>query len=666
MAARRRNRDLGAVFLSLVVLAGCSNAPNASSNASPNASGGPSETPEASLPNGLVQPVTPSFEDATLTEGAQAELDQLAASRADAGFEALLGANAAAAFEALDDAETALGEAILPKAATDLGIDVSTGQALVAAANGGPGGNDRPPPPATEWTGSMLSHSSFTIAMMTSLFTMTIELAGRTGEGATTRNDSQTSTSDGVSETVNVTTDWRLTHGQGSMTGDVEINATAKATAADGSAIGNLVGKAVGHLEINACPDAAGHAKGRLSLARQEEMTPAGGTGAGFAKSFDGDFTLVVDDDAKLTQIDVQMNLRDGAHGGEGGDWNATIGIPATIKPDGGVDFDSSNVVANGTASQTQVQATMNGYMSAYPIIVEVAKRAQDFWRSGACIELTTSEESRSVKPDEEVSLTVDARGKFDGNQVKGGIVATFSGKKSLDPTGTKVEAPATYTFVAGSNRGDTGTIKLEQKSRRGIGLKTVEFKVDAALHFGGTIRFEEVQQYGSRTNRWSGTAEVVLLVDDISWKLTAEPDGSSTYSYDWDATGGNSSAGGDCEVGKCTLPPCESHLTGPLVDPAQFTQPTQGLLIAVGALGADTLNLQITMVVSCGGKALGAIRLGCREDVEGLVATFDRVANYRIDCSFAFDHTSQGFANTRRGHVEGTLSPLDGPFPTR
>ena len=114
----------------------------------------------------------------------------------------------------------------------------------------------------------------------------------------------------------------------------------------------------------------------------------------------------------------------------------------------------------------------------------------------------------------------------------------------------------------------------------------------EAKMYLGGTIRFEEVQRVGERTNRLSGTAEVVLLVDPDSWELTAELDPGSTYSYDWDATAGNASGGSDCKVGSCILPACKSHGTGPLVHPAESKSLPGGILTALGAFGDDTLEL--------------------------------------------------------------------------
>jgi hypothetical protein len=497
--AVERLRPLGAVILSLAIMSACSNAPNASSNPSSHASGSPAtsqpaETGEA-LPANVAPTGAPTYADATLTQGAELELGQVASARAEAGFEGQLGSSGKAAFEALAAAETAAGEAILPKAAADLGLEATaTGQARVAAANGAPGGNDDPPPPTAEWTGSMLSHATFTISMMTALYTNAIERSKDASQSASNSNETYTATTDGVTETARVTTNWLLTQGRGTVSGDVSISTTATATSADGTKLGELVGKASGHVEINSCPDSSGHAAGTLSLARQEEQTPTGGTGSGFARQFKGTFTLVVGDDASLTSIEAQMNMQDGSHGpaSTSGDWYETVAVPATIDPNGGISIDVNKGTHYGTGTEEQIARTLNGYATAYPIIVELAKEAQKFWRSGACVELQVNPDSKTVNPDEKVSLTVEARHKFDGSQVPGKITAKFSGKASLEPQGTPVEAPATFTFTAGRDQGDTGTITLEQKSRRGIGKKTVEYKVEgidqATISISGSL----------------------------------------------------------------------------------------------------------------------------------------------------------------------------------
>lgn len=516
------------LVLVVILMVGCANAPNASQ--APNASAGASATASgdpfpADVLNGLTQPETPTYDDATLTFGAEAELEQIAAARAAAGFEALLGSNGKAALEALDLAETSLGEAILPKAAAELGIDVtSSGSAAVAALGGAPGA-DRLPPPTTEWTGSLISHATFTVSMLTGLLTTAIERAAERDQNASDGTEKFTETKDGVTETATANTKMMITRGDGMVTGDVEITTTADATnVADGSKIGRLAGRGLGHFDINSCPDAAGHVTGRLSLARQEEMTPEGSTGGGYAKQFDGQFTIVVGDDASLAHIDVQMNMLGSQHGGgatgdAGSNYFATVGMKATIDRGGGVSIDRSTITGNGEATDEQVQATMNGYMSAYPIIVELAKQAEQFWRSGKCVELTSSEDSQDVPPEEDIEFDVDAKGKYDKAKIDAPIMVTFDGKDKLEPT-TPQNPTAHYTFTAGEKEKDVGTVNLKQTSRRGIGYKTIVFTVknkNLLLDVSGTLN--DASLGASLT---FSAAQVTLKNQDGEYKGTA------------------------------------------------------------------------------------------------------------------------------------------------
>jgi hypothetical protein len=108
----------------------------------------------------------------------------------------------------------------------------------------------------------------------------------------------------------------------------------------------------------------------------------------------------------------------------------------------------------------------------------DAAKEAEKFWRSGACIDVKTSVESKQVDPVATVQFTVDPEHKFDGAKVAAPVKATFSGKQQLTPTDRSQDPPASYTFSAGNQVGDKGTIQLEQVGKRGIGKKTLEFTV--------------------------------------------------------------------------------------------------------------------------------------------------------------------------------------------
>ena len=163
--------------------------------------------------------------------------------------------------------------------------------------------------------------------------------------------------------------------------------------------------------------------------------------------------------------------------------------------------------------------------------IAEVGKRAQAFWRSGACIELEPSTDTRKVQPNENIELTVKATAKFgDHKEIAKPITAKFTGTKSLDPNGTPVDEPARFTFTAGPNKDDKGTIDLEQTSKRGIGKRQIVFTVDAPT-LQAAIEAKVHQDFSGNVY---DTAIHLKKLD-----LTPGPDGSLTASgtVTWTAT---------------------------------------------------------------------------------------------------------------------------------
>jgi hypothetical protein len=144
----------------------------------------------------------------------------------------------------------------------------------------------------------------------------------------------------------------------------------------------------------------------------------------------------------------------------------------------GGTTASGGTRSVTGTGGENVSGAMFVSSAMAQLFLAEVAREAERFWRSGACIEITTTEESRDVTPDETIKFEASAVGKFDGNDIDAKIRGTFSGEKSLDPDGKEQEPPASFTFVAGSDKDDEGTIQLEQIGVRGIGKKTLKFKV--------------------------------------------------------------------------------------------------------------------------------------------------------------------------------------------
>ncbi len=675
------------VVLLAFALVGCGSSTSPATSPAPGGAG-PTTTGQAAQSTGpssagggggqgaFPTPDLPDSEQSTFLAAANAELDLRRRMRDEIYVADVIGNDGAAVITDIEGAEKAFGEAAMADFVTKTGIDLS---ASIDVSRPLAMTGDQPP---FEWSGSLFGYTSFMTSTWLGFAPQAIQnLAGEAKFRSQTIEKTEThdSTIGSLKEHLVLTEKVTIGAGEGRLVFDVTLESAAVLTeAATGTEVAKRSSTGTGHFEVNACPDDKGVAEGTYTLVDKEEVTNAAGTSNGGTASTDATFRLLDGDDAHLIHTEAEANLDAKAHGakpaGNGGagepfDWDASATFKITIPAAGKTTYDAITNVASTDGTTAKLGYVGWLLAAADHYLAEAAREAEKFWRSGKCIELKPSEESRKVKPNEQVSLTVDSTHKWDKRPVTAPIKAAFNGQTSLSPTDAPQPPPASFTFVAGPKQGDKGTIDLTQTGVRGIGKKTVEFTVAGSLHFGGTIHYEEVQQYGHRTNRLSGTAEVVLLVDPISWKLTAEPDGGSTYSYDWDATAGN-------RVGarlqrRVTLPACKSHGTGTLVDLGQFKQPPQGVLIAHGVLGDDILQLQIGFMLSCGGKNLGPFPLRCTGVTDGLKAKFDGVANYRIDCSYEYDNTNYGaakkpFLDKGRGHVEGVLSPLDGPFPTR
>jgi hypothetical protein len=197
-------------------------------------------------------------------------------------------------------------------------------------------------------------------------------------------------------------------------------------------------------------------------------------------------------------------------------------------------------------------------------------------------------------------------------------------------------------------------------------------------LHLGGTITWSRESTLILRTPEtpdWerhvtvSGRADVVLLVTDsgYSYRLMAERDGGSTYSYDYSF---HETDGEDCD----------SHETGTLetyagVPDADFGDWSIGRLNPIGGLFED-VTLDFAIHDWCGpsmGKNIpdelrnrgfdGFIR--CPEDEFQLTAEFDGSSTYIVNCSYEYDRSMEDDTDTGNGQVSGTLTIIDGPHPT-
>jgi hypothetical protein len=176
-----------------------------------------------------------------------------------------------------------------------------------------------------------------------------------------------------------------------------------------------------------------------------------------------------------------------------------------------------------------------------------VGREAETYWRSGECVELVPSRDTGTVQPEEKIDLTVTSKAKFDDRgEIKAPIVATFSGKASLDPHDQPQDPPAHFAFKAGKDEGDKGIIDLKQTSRRGIGKRQVVYTVSGkpllvsvtsksvanigvTLTYLGTVKDLKVTSQG---DAYQGTGPITVK---ITLKLSAPGascDGSASKDY--------------------------------------------------------------------------------------------------------------------------------------
>jgi hypothetical protein len=105
---------------------------------------------------------------------------------------------------------------------------------------------------------------------------------------------------------------------------------------------------------------------------------------------------------------------------------------------------------------------------------------AQSLWTNGYCVEVQVPDlgtGTKSVQPNSETPFTAKVQHKWEGTQLTVPVIATLTdGQVSVNPSGSKVPAPATFTYQAPDKSGQKATVHLETRSKRGIAKLDVNF----------------------------------------------------------------------------------------------------------------------------------------------------------------------------------------------
>ena len=465
--------------------------PGTSSSAAAGGSAAPSGN--ASAPDGITLVDLTEFADPAAA--GKRELELAREVRESAGMAALIGAEGEAAFDDLDAIQAEFGKELVAQvaAALDAGqlptaaVDPLAGHA--ASLGGVP---PRAQLSADEIDISLFADTGFTASAIMSLFTTVVERAAQSGSSTLPRQETIDKTTDGLRQQVDLNTTFVVQTGGGKVSLDVIMASTDRITnAATGSFVALYTSRSTGHFDVDACPDEQGVAAGTYSFETKHELNDVSGAAnsqSGGGRTVNAPFRLIDGEDAHLLEIQADLDLTanargPGTSGGPGPtapfDWSAAQQVQLVMPAGGGTTGAGGASTVTGTGGEAAGGVMFLSSAMAQLFIGLVGKEAERFWRSGECVVLVPSKESQKVDPNEQIELTVEAKEALgDGGEIDAPIVATFTGKASLDPAGVPVDTPSKFTFKAGSEPDDKGTIKLEQISVRGIGRKTVEFTV--------------------------------------------------------------------------------------------------------------------------------------------------------------------------------------------
>jgi hypothetical protein len=469
------------------------------------------------VPSGLSLPTT---EDATYLAAAEAELALRRQLLADVRAVEVIGPEGAAVLAETERLETAFSERAIVEFVAEMGLDLTAAtDAELKVAAAGP----VVPPPGlgyNEWSGSLFGATSFMVSTWMGFAPEMLRNAG--GNEFVTQTQNRTEPHDstiegGLKEQLTLTQRLTVGAGRGRIVFDVVMTSAAVLTRiATGEEVARRTSTGNGHFEVNACPDANGVGEGRYRIINQERVTRPGGLSNGGASTTDATFRVTNGDDARLIQTEVQAAVSSGVHGttapadgspGEPIDWNAQAAFQMVIPASGSARMAGMTGEASTNATDANRGALITQIVMADYYLAEAAKKAEGFWRSGACIDMKTSEESRDVRSGQALTITIDPKHKFDGAPVKAPVSATFTGKENLEPQGSPQDSPATLTFTAGRETGDKGTIELKQVGKRGIGKKTLVFTVgvtDYRIEVVGPLGQMSGQKCNGKEGEWT------------------------------------------------------------------------------------------------------------------------------------------------------------------
>jgi hypothetical protein len=259
-------------------------------------------------------------------------------------------------------------------------------------------------------------------------------------------------------------------------------------------------------LYMDMCPDADGNVPLQFSF-----NSSVGLLGGGVQLGANSQVTGHVNDDAKLTTWEDRSTFqgaRQPIHGvgdnlGTTNNYfeyqmDMTMNTDGSNTPPATGDYTRQSAETDERFNRDAMQSLtfMKGFMTAMAM-----KFAEEKWTNGYCLEITTPElgaDTKTVEPGSSTPFTAHVRHKFEGAELPLPVVATLStGQASVSPSGSRVPAPAAFTYKAADQGGQTASVSLETRSKRGVAKLDLKFTTGLPTWTGEGTYSKALQQSG-------------------------------------------------------------------------------------------------------------------------------------------------------------------------
>lgn len=250
------------------------------------------------------------------------------------------------------------------------------------------------------------------------------------------------------------------------------------------SPFGTYVEKSNGTLKINVCPDANGDVPLTYSFRSSTSLNAV----SGLQMESQGSANGHVNDESAVSSFDLQATSS-AAMQPALEDWEDTNkAFEYTLKGTflyGDLKNSTESKTLNGVTAETDqkfvdkllpILDELNGIETAVALVA-----AELLWTKGYCVAIQVPElesGTKSVQPNSDTPFTARVHHKFEGVDLQVPVITKLSdGQVSVNPSSSKVQSPASFTYKAPAEKDKSATVHLETRSKRGVATLDIKFK---------------------------------------------------------------------------------------------------------------------------------------------------------------------------------------------